>query len=61
MSVLNLLEYDLLLAWDAEGEGGMSVFVGEGKIALGDDVHPDDDFVVFVVVLKGEYVGYDAS
>lgn len=50
-----------LFTWYAEGESGMTIFVTECEITLGNDVHTDDYFVIFVVIFEGKNICNDTS
>ena len=58
---LSFFKADVLLSGSLVGEDGLVVFVGDGKVALGDDVHSDDKVVVAGWGEGGLHVAYDLS
>ena len=46
LNLFSFFETDVLFGWSLEGEDGLLVFAGDGKVALSNDIHADDEVVI---------------
>lgn len=55
LRVCLFLEVDGGAGWGLEGEGGATILIGDGEVALVDDIHADENVIVF----DGEAIDFE--
>ena len=61
--MLSLLfrEINLMLGWDSERESCFVVFVGDGQVAITNNIHADNYIVLVGIKFHSHYVRYNVA